>query len=66
MVKLHDGEIPAALLAVSLSQTRGEDDGRLGVKLTNLMPAVVVFSKGKIGITPFNLTSRGVHQTGFQ
>lgn len=56
--------IPAALLAKSLSQTRGNDSGGLGMELADFMAPMVVLSVSKIGIATFGLTPRGVGRTG--
>lgn len=60
IVKLRQLVEPATLLAEALSEAGGDDGGGLGVKLADLMAAVVVLGGAEVSITPFRLASRRV------
>lgn len=58
-VLIYADELPAALLAEPLlHSTSEENNSSFGMKLTNLVPSMVVFSTGEIGTTTVGLTTR--------
>jgi hypothetical protein len=52
------GRVPAALLAEALLLAGDDDDGRLGVRLAHLVPAVVVAALGQVRVAPFDRARR--------
>lgn len=66
VVELRKLVEPAALLTESLSQAGGDDGGGFGVKLADLVAAVVVLRVSQIGNAALGLTPRRVdHRTRF-